>query len=67
MYYIEKRESMKLNLKKKNEARFNIGVSLYDSDKKKLTEYAESKGITVSIVLRSLINDLLDGNLDIEL
>lgn len=52
---------MNINLKPKNETKHNIGVAIYESDKKRLEEYAQSNGMTVSLIVRSLINDLLDS------
>ena len=58
---------MKLNLKNRDEGKVNVGVAIYKSDKDALDRLADNLGITTSLLLRSLINDLIDGNIVIEL
>lgn len=57
----------KLNLKHKAESKSNVGVPLYDSDKAALEAIADSMGLSTSMLVRSLINDLLDGNIKVEI
>lgn len=57
----------KLNIKpSKDEGKCNIGLVIYHSDKKKLERMAAENGINTTTVLRSLINDYLDGNITID-
>ncbi len=58
---------MKLNLRKKNDETEYVGVNIYKSDKQQLTQIAEQLGLKVSDVLRSLINDVVDNKIKIEL
>lgn len=58
---------MKLNLRKKNDETEYCGVLIYKSDKELLVSKANDKGLKVSDVMRSLINDYVDGNITVEL
>ena len=58
---------MKLNLRKKNDEAEYCGVMIYKTDKKVLASKAKEQGLKVSDVMRSLINDYVDGNITIEL
>lgn len=58
---------MKLNLRKKNDETEYCGVNIYKTDKEMLTAKASELGLKVSDVMRSLINDYVDGNITIEL
>ena len=58
---------MKLNLRKKNDETEYCGVMIYKIDKKVLASKAKDQGLKVSDVMRSLINDYVDGNITIEL
>lgn len=58
---------MKLNLRKKNDETEYCGVMVYKTDKKVLASKANEQGLKVSDVMRSLINDYVDGNITIEL
>ena len=58
---------MKLNLRKKNDEIEYCGVMIYKTDKKVLASKAKEQGLKVSDVMRSLINDYVDGNITIEL
>ena len=51
---------MKLNLKTLDEKTENTNVNLYLSTKDKLKTLAINNGISVSNVIRSAINDMLD-------
>lgn len=58
---------LKLNLKHKAEPKYTIGLQLYASDKSTLEAMADSMGLSTSMLVRSLINDLLDGNIKIDI
>lgn len=58
---------MKLNLRKKNDETEYCGVTIYKADKEVLVSKANEHGLKVSDVMRSLINDYVDGNITIEL
>lgn len=58
---------MKLNLRKKNDETEYCGVVIYKSDKEVLVSKAAEQGLKVSDVMRSLINDYVDGIITIEL
>lgn len=51
---------MKFNLKTKEEGKINIGCAIYMSDKIALDNIANSMGVPVSLLLRSVINDIID-------
>lgn len=54
---------MKLNLKTKEEGKINIGCAIYMSDKLALENVANELGVPVSLLLRSAINDIIDGKI----
>lgn len=54
---------MSYNLKTLNEGKINIGVAIYLSDKEKFEKIADERGVTTSLLLRSLINDVIDGKI----
>lgn len=57
----------KLNIREpRDEGKQNVGVSIYHSDKLEFEKVAHQHGMPVSAVLRSLINDFIDGNITIE-
>lgn len=56
----------KLNLKKKALEKINMTVSLYTEDKQVIDSLAESLGISTSMLVRSLINDIIEGKIKIE-
>ena len=58
---------MKLNLRKKNDETEYCGVAIYKTDKEVLVSKAAEQGLKVSDVMRSLINDYVDGIITIEL
>ena len=59
---------MKLNLRKRDDnGKVNIGVAIYQSDKEAFDKIADDLGITTSILLRSIINDVIDGNITVEI
>ena len=58
---------MKLNLRTKNEEKVSLGVMIYTSDKVAFDAIADLKGISTAMLLRSLVNNLVDGNIDIEI
>lgn len=51
---------MKFNLKTREEGKINIGCAIYMSDKIALDGIANSMGVPVSLLLRSVINDIID-------
>lgn len=57
---------MQLNIREKNEGKVNVGLVIYYSDKQALDEKAREFGINTSTLLRSLINDVIDGKITIE-
>lgn len=56
---------MKLNLKHKAEPKYTVGFQLYESDKNAIEAIASHLGVTVSMLMRSLVNDLIDGNINV--
>lgn len=58
---------MKLNLRTRDEGKVNIGCSVYMSDKQAFDAVARQLGITTSLLMRSLINDIIDGNITVEI
>lgn len=58
---------MKLNIREKDEGKVNVGLVIYYSDKITLDEKARSFGINTSTLLRSLINDVIDGNIKVDI
>ena len=56
----------KLNLKKKDLEKINMTVSLYTEDKAAIDSLAESLGISTSMLVRSLINDIIEHKITIE-
>ena len=60
IYNISEEQTMKLNLKTLDEKTENTNVNLYLSTKDKLKTLAINNGISVSNVIRSAINDMLD-------
>lgn len=57
----------KINLKHKLEEKELMGVKLYVSDKRALEVLANSLGLTTSVLMRSVINDLLEGNIVVKI
>ena len=57
---------MKLNLHAKHEDKISIGCQIYLSDKFALEEIANGAGVPISILLRSMVNDLLDARSALE-
>lgn len=57
----------KLNLRHRDEGKVNIGCSVYMSDKLAFDAIARQLGITTSLLMRSLINDVLDNKIEIEI
>lgn len=51
---------MNLNLKTKIEGKINIGCAIYMSDKIALDTVANELGVPVSLLLRSVINDIIE-------
>lgn len=58
---------MKLNLRKKNDTTEYCGCVIYKSDKDALTAMAAAQNLKLSDIMRSLINDYVDGNITVEL
>lgn len=58
---------MKLNLRSKQDDKVSIGVMIYTSDKMAFDAIADQKGISTAMLLRSLINNLVDGNIEVEI
>lgn len=58
---------MKLNLRSKTEEKVSIGVMIYASDKMAFDSMADNKGISTAMLLRSLINNLVDGHIEVEI
>lgn len=54
---------MNLNLKTKDEGKINIGCAIYMSDKQALDKIADDLAVPVSLLLRSVINDIIDGTI----
>lgn len=53
---------MNLNLKHKDEEKVHIGCKIYMSDKAILDKIADDMGISTTLLLRSIINDLIDSH-----
>ena len=56
----------KINLKFKSAPKETVGFQMYSDDKEKLEEIAKNLGLSVSTLLRSLANDVIDGNIILE-
>ncbi len=54
---------MNLNLKTKDEEKINVGFVIYKSDKEALDALADRLGISTSMILRSVTNDILEGKI----
>lgn len=65
--YKRREKNMKLNIREKDEGKVNVGLVIYYSDKIALDEKARSFGINTSTLLRSLINDVIDGNIKVDI
>lgn len=54
---------MKINLREtnKDEKKDYVGVALYSKDKQRLDKLASSMGVSLSVVLRTAVNNLLDS------
>lgn len=57
----------KLNLKHSLEPKALIALNVYASDKAKLEEIAAGLGTNVTVLMRSVINDILDGKIKVVL
>ena len=57
---------MKWNLKMKDEEKTTITFQIYKSDKIAFDKYLETHPLSMSNVLRSHINDLLEGKATLE-
>lgn len=56
---------MKINLKPKDDKVVHVGANIYVSDKEFIDEYTRKTGISLSNLIKSLINNLQDGELTI--
>lgn len=56
---------IKLNLRKKMQSKVSYSFLLYEKDKQRLEEYAAARNLLLSDIFRTLLNDVLDGNLEI--
>lgn len=52
---------MNLNLKHKDEPKTNISILVYESDKIQLEEISKKMGLPLSTIVRSALNDIIDG------
>ena len=57
---------LKLNLKHKDEGKVNVGCAIYQSDKKAFDIVCNEMGLSTSLIFRSLINDVIEGKIKIE-
>ena len=59
--------TLKVKLHHKNEPKSHLAVYVYDSDKVKVDEIANNLGLSTSNLLRTLVNNLLDGTVKVGL
>lgn len=54
---------MKINLRETNkeDKKEYVGVNLYSADKQRLDKLANGMGVSLSVILRTAINNLLDS------
>ena len=57
---------MKVNLHYKHEPKSHVAVYLYNSDKVLFEAKAKALGLSTSDMLRTLVNSVLDGALEVE-